>query len=390
MRVLVIGDGAQDHALCWKLVESPLVDELHSVPGNEGIAMVAECVPFSVKAVNTIVDFCDDNEIEFIVINALPSLSLGLVDMLDRKGYPSFGPDLAGVRLESWKAFARRVYERHNIPTPRFACFDTAEAAKKYLAETGIPAVVKGDVAIDGKKVSICRTLEEAEAAVDARLKAEDKAEIVIEELLSGEEVGFMAITDGNVILPLTSTTAHWDGEGSSEFPGALSPAPAVTPEVQAEIIDRILVPTIEGMKSERNMCKGLLNARVMLTAEGPKLLDYKVRFTDPDWAAIALRISGDLMPALVSSFDEMLYRFNDFRWLPESAAVLVLTVDKEKASLEKIACGCDLAEEADEDIVVFRAHDSYVLHVTASGTDLTDMRKRLHAAAATIISAFA
>jgi len=387
MRVLVIGDGAQDHALCWKLVESPLVDELHCVPGNEGVAILAECVPFGLGAVNTILDFCDDNEVEFIIINSLQTLTRGLADMLNRKGYPCFGPDLAGVRLESWKAFAHAAYARFGVPTPAFAAFDNAEAALAHLAKTGVPVVVKGDIQLHGKKVSICHTIEAAEAAILARLAAEEKAEIVIEEFVEGEEIGFMVVTDGNVVLPLSSTTSKWDADGPGEYSGALSPAPALTPEIQAEIIDRILVPTVEGMKEERRMCKGLLNARIMLTGEGPKLLDYKVHFTDPDWATIALRISGDLMPALVSSFDEMLYRFNDFRWLPESAAVIVVEVP-ESASMEQIARGCDAAEEADDDVVVFRARNTHVLHVTAAGTDLVDLRARLRAAAGRIFAA--
>ena len=381
MRVLVIGDGARDHALCWKLVESPLVDELHCAPGNAGVATLAECVPISIKAINTLLSFCEDNEVEFIVVGAEPALAAGLIDICNRNGLPAFGPEVHAARLGISKAFARELCERHQIPMAQGRIFTDAGAAKSFVAQASFPLVVKGDVPVDGAKVAICRTLAEAEAAIAARFKGEAGEDITIEEFLEGEPVNFCGIADGNVILPLTSTTDRWDPEGPQAFPGTLCPAPAVTPEVQKAICETILGPTVRAMKAERKAFKGLLNASLMLTAEGPKLLDYKATYSDPDWQAIMLRIKGDLMPALASSFDEMLDRFNDFRWLAESTMVLVMHAG-DAATAEQIAAACEEAELADPDVVVFRAYDEKQLNVTASGTDLAEVRKRLYAAA--------
>lgn len=387
MRVLVIGDGARDHALCWKLVESPLVDELHCAPGNVGVATLAECVPISVKAINTLLSFCEDNEVEFLVIGAEPALAAGLIDICNRNGLPAFGPEVHAARLGTAKAFAREFCERYQIPIAPGRIFTEAEAAKRFAEEAELPIVVKSDRRVDGAKVVVCRTLAEAEAAIAARFKGEEGEDIVIESFLAGEPVSFCAIADGNVILPMTSTTDRWDPDGPQAFPGVLCPAPAVTPEVSKAICETILLPTVRAMKAERKAFKGLLNASLMLTAEGPKLLDYKITYSDPEWAAIMLRIKGDLMPALVSSFDEMLDRFNDFRWLPESTMVLCMHAGDAAAS-DKIAAACEEAELADPDVVVFRAYDEKALSVTASGTDLGDVRKRLYAAVARIKAA--
>lgn len=382
MRVLVIGDGAREHALCWKLVESPLVDELYCAPGSNGVAGLAECVPIAMGALQTILSYCDDNEIEFVVVDSLLAIENGLVDMLNRNGYPAFGPDMGGVKLEISKRFAKEFCQRHSIPTARFACFTDADAdaARRYLSEMGLPVVIKSDRPVDGAKVAICRTMQDAEAAIAARLTGAPGEEILIEEFLNGLEVGFSVVTDGNVVLPLTSTSPRWDGEATPSAPGCLSPAPEVTPDVEKEIVDRIFIPTVEQMKAERRAFKGVLSAKIMLTDEGPKLLDYKARLCDPEWQAIMLRMKGDIMPALISSFDEMLYRFNPFRWHEESAVVRVMTTDG-NVDPQQIIAAVDAAEEADGDIVVFQSYQDRELGVTAGGKDLADMRRRLRAA---------
>jgi phosphoribosylamine--glycine ligase len=380
MRVLIIGDGAREHALCWKLVESPLVDELYCAPGNDGVALLAECVPISMGALQTILNYCEDNEVEFIIVDSLIALENGLVDMLNRNGYPSFGPDMGAVKLETSKAFTKEFCERHAIPTARFARFTAPEEARHHVAEGALPVVIKSDMPVAGAKVAVCRTREEADAAIAARLNGAAGAEILIEDYLTGAEIGFSVITDGNVVLSLTSTTPRWDGEEKPARPGCLSPAPEVTPKVEAEIIERIFLPTVEQMKAERRVCKGLLAATIMLTAEGPKLLDYKVHFTDPEWQVIMLRMNGDLMPALISSYDEMLYRFNPFRWHEEAAASVVVTTDGARDP-EQISAAIDSAELADSDIVVFQSYKDRDLGVSAGGKDLADIRTRLRAA---------
>lgn len=381
MRVLVIGDGARDHALCWKLVESPLVDELHCAPGNVGVATLAECAPIATKAINTLLSFCEDNEVEFLIIGAEPALAAGLIDICNRNGLPAFGPEVHAARLGLNKSFFRELAERYHLPVAPGRVFTDAESAKQFAAAAKLPLVVKGDQRIDGKKVVICQTLAEAEAAIAARFTGEMGEDIFIEDYLAGEPVRFCTITDGNVILPMTSVTDRWDEGGPQSFPGVLCPAPSVTPEVQKAICETIFLPTVQAMKAERRSFKGLLNASLMLTAEGPKLLDYKITYSDPDWQAIMLRIKGDLMPALVSSFDEMLERFNDFRWLPESTMAITLHA-RADATGDAINAACEEAEVEDPDVVIFRAYDEKELNVTASGTDLADIRKRLYAAA--------
>ncbi|HYP58353.1 MAG TPA: phosphoribosylamine--glycine ligase, partial [Beijerinckia sp.] len=349
-------------------------------PGSAGVANLAECVPIAMGALQTILSHCDDQDIEFVIVDSLVAMEAGLVDMLNRNGYPSFGPDMGGVKLEISKHFAKEFCKRHTIPTAAWRHFTDADSARLYLSETGFSVVIKGDSYINGAKVAICRTKDEAEAAIAARFSGDGIDGIIIEELLTGQEISYSAITDGNVVLPLTTTTPFWDGAAVPSMPGCLSPAPGVTPEIEQEIVDRILLPTVEHMKAERKTFRGLLHANIVLTSEGPKLLDYKVRLPDPEWQAIMLRMKGDLMPALVSSYDEMLYRFNPFRWHEESAMVAVITTDG-KVDPEGISAAVDAAEEADGDIVVFQSYADRELGVTASGKDLDDVRKRLLAA---------
>ncbi|ACB95023.1 phosphoribosylamine--glycine ligase [Beijerinckia indica] len=381
MRVLVIGDGASEHALCWKLVESPLVDELACAPGGAGVANLAECVPISMTARDTILTHCDDNEVEFVIVDSIASMEIALVDMLNRNGYPSFGPDMGGVKLESSKLFAKEFCKRNTIPTAHWEAFTDAASAKAYVAGATLPLVVKSDLRVDGAKVVICQTKEDAEAAIDARFTGAENQNVIIEEFLTGQEITYSAITDGNVVLPLTTTTPAWNGDNTpADLPGSLSPAPGVTPELESELVDLFLLPTVQQMKEERHQFRGHLQVNLKLTAEGPKLMDYKVHFSDPEWQVIMLRMKGDLMPALISSFDEMLYRFNPFRWHEESAMAVVVKTDG-KRDPEQVCAAVDAAEEPDGDIVVFQSYQDRELGITASGKDLDDVRKRLLAA---------
>jgi phosphoribosylamine--glycine ligase len=381
MNVLVIGDGARAHALCWKLSESPILEELYCAPGNIGAGLIAECVPISLNAVHSIATFCEENDIDFVVIGNLQTMSIGLVDMLNRNGFPTFGPDMGAVRLETSKAFSREICQKYKIPMAQYVRFTEEAAAVAHIDTIDMPIAIKGDVAVDGVRSAVCKTKEEAKAAIVAHFAA-GELEIFVEEVLVGPEISYCGITDGHIMLPLTSATDDWDPDGPGLYRGSLSPAPAVTPEIEKLILQKILRPTIAGMKTERRALKGLLNVRLILTAEGPKVFDYKVRFSDPEWQAIALRIDGDLMPALVSSYDEMLERFDPFRWHPGSAAVLVMKAEGANATTQKIGIAIDTVEEMDDDIVIYRANDEKELNITATGKDLADIRKRLYAAA--------
>jgi phosphoribosylamine--glycine ligase len=385
MNVLVIGDGARAHALCWKLSESPVLEELFCAPGNVGVGLIAECVPISLKAVHTIAAFCEENDIDFIIVGTTSTMSIGLVDMLNRNGFPTFGPDMGAVRIETSKAFSREICQRYKIPCAQSVRFIDAASADAHVETCELPVVIKGDMPVNGSRVTICKTKEEAKAAVAAQFAGGD-LEIFVEEFLTGPEVSYCAITDGHIVLPMTSATDDWDPDGPGTYRGSLSPAPAVTPEIEKQIIQKILRPTVTGMKTERRPFKGLLNARLILTAEGPKVIDYKARFSDPEWQAVVLRMQGDLIPALISSYDEMLERFDPFRWQPGSAAVLVMRAEGANATPEQIGIAIDTIEEEDDDVVVYRANDVKELNITASGTDLADVRKRLYAAAKRVL----
>jgi phosphoribosylamine--glycine ligase len=386
MNVLVIGDGARAHALCWKLSESPVLEELYCAPGNVGVGLIAECVPISLKAVHTIASFCEENDIDFIIVGTPQTMSIGIVDMLNRNGFPTFGPDMGAVRLETSKAFSREICEKYKIPMAKSVRFTELDPACAHIDAGPVPIVIKGDVVVDGSRVAVCKTKEDAKAAVAAHFAAGD-LEIFVEEFLTGAEVSYCAVTDGHIVLPMTSATDDWDPDGPGTYRGSLSPAPAVTPEIEKLIVQKILRPTISGMKAARRPFKGLLNARLILTAEGPKVIDYKVRFSDPEWQCIVLRINGDLIPALISSYDEMLERFDPFRWHPGSAASMVMRAEGANATTEKIGIAIDTIEADDEDIVVYRSNDIKELNITASGTDLADIRKRLYAAAEKVLN---
>jgi len=385
MNVLVIGDGARAHALCWKLSESPVLEELFCAPGNTGVGLIAECVPISLKAVHTIAAFCEENDIDFIIVGTTHTMSIGLVDMLNRNGFPTFGPDMGAVKLETSKAFAREICQNGKIPMAKSVRFTDEASAKAHMEGSELPVVIKGDVPVNGSCVAICKTKDEANAAIAAHFAAGD-LEIFVEEFLTGPEVSYCAVSDGHIVLPMTSATDDWDPEGPGLYRGSLSPAPAVTPEIEKQIIQKIMRPTVTAMKAARRPFKGLLNARIILTAEGPKVIDYKVRFSDPEWQAIVLRMDGDLIPALISSYDEMLERFDPFRWQPGSAAVLTMRAEGSKATTENIGIAIDTIEAEDDDIVVYRANDEKELNITASGTDLADVRKRLYAAAKRVL----
>jgi phosphoribosylamine---glycine ligase len=385
MNVLVIGDGARAHALCWKLSESPVLEELYCAPGNIGVGLIAECVPISLKAVHTIASFCEENDIDFIIVSNTQTMSIGIVDMLNRNGFATFGPDMGAVRLETSKAFSREICQAGNIPMAKFVRVTDQASADAHIDASELPIVVKGDFAADGSRVAICKTKEEAKVAVAAHFAAGD-LEIFLEEFLTGPEVSYCAVTDGHIVLPMTSATDDWDPDGPGLYRGSLSPAPAVTPEIEKQILQKILRPTINTMKNMRRPFKGLLNARLILTAEGPKVIDYKVRFSDPEWQAIALRINGDLIPALISSYDEMLERFDPFRWHPGSAVALVMRAEGANATTEKIGIAIDTIEAEDEDIVVYRSNEEKELNITATGTDLADVRKRLYAAVSRVL----
>ena len=332
MNVLIVGSGGREHALAWAIAASPLVDQLYCAPGNGGIAQEAACVDIDAMDFDGLIGFCRSAEIEFVVVGPEAPLVGGLVDRLTAAGIKAFGPTADAAVLEGSKAFTKDLCAEYDIPTAPYRRFTQADAAKAYIAEQGAPIVVKADGLAAGKGAIVCATREEAEAAVDTILGGafgEAGAEIVVEGFLEGEEASFFALADGRHVLPLATAQDHKQvGEGdtgpNTGGMGAYSPAPAMTPELIEATMTRIIEPTVRAMAEKGRPFKGALYAGLMLTAEGPQLLEYNVRFGDPECQALAVRMKSDLLPVLIATADGMLDKV-DMRWYEDSALVVVM-----------------------------------------------------------------
>ena len=300
MKVLVVGGGGREHALCWKLASSPLVTKLYCAPGNAGIAQEAACVPIGPTDIVALVAFAREEKIEFVVVGPEQPLALGLIDALDDAGIAAFGPTKAAAVLEASKGFVKDLCARENIPTAAYRRFRDSAAALEYVRQQGAPIVIKADGLAAGKGVTVAASLAEAEAAVRAALDdnrfGAAGAEVVIEECLSGEEVSFFALVDGTHVLPLASAQDHKRAHDGDTGPntggmGAYSPASILTPALESVVTARIIEPTVRAMARAGTPFKGVLYAGLMLTADGPKLIEYNVRFGDPECQVLMPRV---------------------------------------------------------------------------------------------------
>lgn len=333
MRVLVIGNGGREHALCWAIAGSPLVTRLWCAPGNAGIAEEAECVALASDDIPGLVSFVKDNAVEFVVIGPEATLVAGLGDNLEEIGVKYFGPNQAAAKLEGSKGFMKDFCARHNIPTAAYGRFKDAASARNFAKSLGAPIVVKADGLAAGKGVLIADTIKEANSAIEEMLEqglfGEAGSEIIIEEFLQGEEASFFVLCDGKTALPLASAQDHKRvGEGDTGLNtggmGAYSPAPIVSEKVSSEIMHEIIEPTIKGMASEGTPFKGILYAGLMIHEGHAKLLEYNVRFGDPECQALMMRLKSDILPALIASHDGVLNGF-DLRWYEEAAMIVVM-----------------------------------------------------------------
>jgi phosphoribosylamine--glycine ligase len=401
MKVLVVGSGGREHALCWTLAASPLCDTLWCAPGNAGIARDAECVDIGAEDVDGLVAFARDNAADLVVVGPEAPLVLGLVDRLTALGIRAFGPTAAAAALEGSKGFTKDICAKYDIPTGGYARFRDVDAAKAYIAGQGAPIVVKADGLAAGKGVIIAQSVAEAQAAAEEMLVGnrfgDAGAEIVVEEFLAGEEVSVFALCDGEHAVTLASAQDHKAAHDGDTGPntggmGAYSPAPVMTESLAAEVEETIIRRTVAAMKAEGRPFAGVLFAGLMVTEKGPQLLEYNVRFGDPECQVLMMRLKSDLLPALMAACDGVLDNF-DLRWDDAAALAVVMAANGYPGDYDKgsVIRGIDAAA-ADDLVEVFHAGTAMnggdltatggrVLNVTALGPTVAEAQQRAYAA---------
>ena len=404
MNVLLIGSGGREHALAWSLSASPLLTRLVCAPGNGGISRIAECVALDISNHEAVIRFCKDEKIDFVIIGPEAPLVAGLADDLNAQGIKVFGPSRAAAQLEGSKAFTKELCDRKNIPTAAYGHFTDAEAAKAYTREQGVPIVIKADGLAAGKGVTVAETMEQALDAIDdcfAGKFGDAGAEVVVEECLVGEEASFFVLCDGKNVLPLVTAQDHKRAYDGDEGPntggmGAYSPAPVMSEAICAQAMEEIILPSVEGMAEAGMPYKGVLYAGFMITETGPKLIEYNVRFGDPECQVLMMRLKSDLLPALLATADGVLNHV-DLRWHDDVALTIVMAAEGYPGSYEKGSIISGLEDAASDDLVeIFHAGTALedgqviatggrVLNVTARGQTVREAQERAYAAIARI-----
>jgi len=400
VKILVLGSGGREHALCWKIAASPLVTKLWCAPGNGGIADDAECVPIDIADHPAVVAFCKANAVDFVVVGPDAAVAAGVVDDLNAAGFKAFGPTKAAARLESSKRFTKELCRAHNIPSAAYGHFSDAESAKAYVRAQGAPIVVKADGLAAGKGVVIAQTVDDAVAAVDLMFGGAfgaSGAEVVIEQFMEGEEASFFVLCDGEHALPLATAQDYkraFDGDTGPNTGGmgACSPAPVMTEQMCASVMNEMIHPTLRAMQAMGAPYKGVLFAGIMVTKEGPKLVEYNARFGDPECQVLMLRMKSDLLPALLACADAQLKHF-DLRWNDDAALTVILATKGYPGDYGKgsVIRGLDQAK-ALEGVEVFHAgtrrHGSdiianggRVLNICAMGKTVGEARERAYRA---------
>jgi phosphoribosylamine--glycine ligase len=404
MNILLLGSGGREHALAWKMAASPLIDKLYCAPGNAGIAREAECATLDLGDHKSVIAFCHSHAIGFVVVGPEAPLCAGIVDDLEAAGIKAFGPSKLAARLEGSKGFTKDLCRGNSIPTAAYERFNAAAPAKDYLRAHGAPIVVKADGLAAGKGVVVAQNLAEAEAAIDMMFGGalgEAGVEVVIEEFLDGEEASFFALCDGDTALPLTTAQDHKRAYDGDEGPntggmGAYSPAPNIDAAMSARVMREIIEPTLHAMKAMGAPYKGVLYAGLMITREGPKLIEYNARFGDPETQVLMLRLMSDLVPALLASRDGMLKNF-DLRWFPDPALTVVMAAKGYPGDYARgtVIEGLDEAGAVDG-VEIFHAgtktengkilaNGGRVLNISAIGKTVREAQARAYEAAALI-----
>ncbi len=400
MHILILGGGGREHALAWKIAQSPLVSRLTVAPGNAGIAAVADCIDLPIEDGAAVTAWAVAEGAEFVVVGPEAPLAAGVADSVRAAGLPVFGPSKAAAQLEASKAFTKQICDACGAPTAGWARFTEHAPAQAHVRSTGAPIVIKADGLAAGKGVVVAETLAQAEAALDdmfgGALGAAG-AEVVIEEFMAGEEASFFVLTDGETVLPLASAQDHkrvGDGDTGPNTGGmgAYSPAPVMTREVEELALETIVRPTIAEMKARATPYSGVLYAGLMIQDGVPRLVEYNVRFGDPECQVLMMRLQSDIVPALLACAKGTLLD-TTLDWRPDPAITVVMAANGYPGSYEKgtVISGLDEANRA-EDVVVFHAGTRIengatvaaggrVLNVSATGADLRQARERAYGA---------
>jgi phosphoribosylamine--glycine ligase len=400
MHVLIVGSGGREHALAWKIAQSPLLTRLSAAPGNPGIEALGRCVPIDPLDSAGLINHCRREKVDFVVVGPEAPLAAGLVDALDAAGLASFGPTQAAAQVETSKAFTKALCAEAGIPTAAHRQFTKAGEAKAYLKRLPAPYVVKADGLAAGKGVVVAATQGEAERAIDMMLGGglgAAGASLIIEEFLDGDEVSFFALCDGRNVLPFGAAQDHkraFDGDKGPNTGGmgAYSPAPTFTESLAAETLARIVRPAIERLAARGTPYRGVLFAGLMLTGDGPKLIEFNARFGDPECQALLVRLKSDLLPALIATRDGGLNRVA-IEWHQGAAIAVVLAARGYPGAPEKgFAIGALEAAAEVEAVTLFHAGTARengklvaaggrVLNVCARGGTLAEARERAYAA---------
>ena len=405
MKVLIVGGGGREHALAWKIAQSPELKKLYCAPGNAGIARLADCIDIEADDIDWLSNFARKERVDLTVVGPEKPLVKGIVDRFQANGLSVFGPSRKAAALEGSKVFSKTLMRKYGIPTAEFRSFKELDHARRYIVSQNRPLVIKADGLAAGKGAIVCNTQEEAlEAAeniIEGKLFGEAGRRIVVEEFLEGEEVSVLAFTDGSTIVPLEAVQDHkalHDGDTGPNTGGmgAYSPVPAVTDELYRTIEKDILVPTVHAMKKEGSPYRGIIYVGLMLTSAGPKVLEYNVRFGDPETQPLLMRLRGDLLPTLLAVAKGKLETV-DFGWDPRPSVCVVMASGGYPGKYGKgeEINGLDDVAGVD-DVVVFHAgtaarqgkivtNGGRVLGVTAVGADIRDAQKRAYDAVAKI-----
>jgi len=401
MKVLVVGGGGREHALVWKIARSPLVDKIYCAPGNGGIAELAECIPIDASEKRALRKFASENAIDLTVVGPEAPLCDGITDFFQHEGLKVFGVDQRAARLEGSKVFAKELMHRHGIPTADFRTFQSAERAKAYVEMVGAPVVVKADGLAAGKGVIVSHTVEDALGAVNRIMIEQDFGtsgdHIIIEKCLAGEEASVLAFTDGRNIAIMPSCQDHKPVHDGDTGPntggmGAYSPAPVITPELESLVERSVIVQTIHAMKREGRPYQGVLYAGLMMTEDGPQVLEFNCRLGDPEMQPLAMRLKSDIVPILLATVDGTLDN-EEIEWDDRAAVCVIIASGGYPAAYRKgyPIEGLDDVKQM-KDVVVFHSGTKLkdgklvtdggrVLGVTALGNTIVEAQDRAYEA---------